>query len=348
MRKNGALVKEKPLLKEDITERLRHQLLDLRRDRFIRISPERVLAEELKVSRLSLRAALKVLSEQGLLVQKQGSGTYITPIADISSIQLVTAPDIKTNDPFFATFLVELSTWLSRESVQLSIIDPDRLDGASSHTPLIIVGLLNPRVIAKIKNSFKCIVAVQCYPDDEDISQIYFDDYKIGYMAAKKLLEYNHKRIIHISGPAKYPSSSYRRKGFFDAFSDAHAEVGEIPGKMNWSCGYQAGEKIIKDFGVEDRPTGIFAANDWMAMGLIQKLTEAGIGIPRDVSIIGCDDIPVAGEIVPALSTFQFDFKCLIGELISVLNEKYVNNKNVNKKILLQAPFIKRESARKI
>ena len=101
-------MKIKPLLKENITVILRNQLLALREDRLIRISPERVLAQELNVSRLSLRAALKVLIDEGLLIQKQGSGTYITPIADINSIQLIVAPDIKTNDPFFTAFLAEL------------------------------------------------------------------------------------------------------------------------------------------------------------------------------------------------------------------------------------------------
>ncbi|NOY07752.1 MAG: substrate-binding domain-containing protein [Spirochaetes bacterium] len=341
-------MKAKPLLKENITVILRKQLLTLREDKLIRISPERVLAQELNVSRLSLRAALKVLIDEGLLIQKQGSGTYITPIADINSIQLIIAPDIKTNDPFFTAFLAELSSWLSRESVQLSIFDHDRITGASSHIPLIIVGLLNARTITKIKSTFKHIVAVQCYPDDEDISQIYFDDYKIGYLAAKKFLEYNHKRILQVSGPAKYPSSYYRRKGFLDALAGTGANVSEIPGKMNWSCGYKAGESIIKDFNGRERPTAIFTANDWMAIGLIQKLTEARIKIPQEISIIGCDDIPLAKEVVPGLTTFRFDFKCLIGELISVLNEKYINKNNISKKILLPAPYIKRESLIKI
>jgi len=341
-------VKAKPLLKDNLTEILRKQLLAIREDKLIRISPERVLAEELGVSRLSLRAALKVLIDEGLLIQKQGSGTYITPISDINSIQLIIAPDIKTNDPFFKAFLAELTTWLSRESIQLSIYDFDRINGASPHIPLIIVGLLNTRILTKIKNTFKYIIAVQCYPEDEDISQIYFDDYKIGYMAAKKFLEYNHKRILHISGPAKYPSSNYRRKGFFDALEGSGVIVKEIPGKMNWSCGYNAGKTIIKDFSSNERPTAIFAANDWMAIGLIQSLSEEGIKIPQEISVVGCDDIPLAREIVPGLTTFRFDFKCLIGELISVLNEKYVNKQNISKKVLLPAPFIKRESLIKI
>ncbi len=189
---------------------------------------------------------------------------------------------------------------------------------------------------------------MQCCPNTEDISQIYFDDYKIGYMAATKLLEYNHKRILHLSGPVKYPSAFYRRKGFFDALSDTDVYITEIPGKMNWSCGYKAGSSVIKDFSVKENPTGIFTANDWMAIGLIQKLTEAGIRIPQDISIIGCDDIPLAKEVTPALTTFKFDFKCLIGELISVLNEEHISERQVYKKILLSAPFIKRESLRRI
>jgi len=341
-------VKITPLLKENITEILRKQLLSLRKDKLVRISPERILAEELGVSRLLLRTSLKILIEESLLIQKQGSGTYITPIAEISTIQLINAPDIRTDDPFFTAFLAELSCWISREAIQLSIIEFHRIKETFGDVPLIIVGLLSTDTIAKIRSVYKQIVAVQCYPDTEDISQIYFDDYKIGYMAAKKLLDYNHKRILHLSGPAKYPSAFYRKKGFFDALSDADVYITEIPGKMNWSSGYQAGYSVIKDFSVGENPTGIFTANDWMAIGLMQKLTEAGIKIPQDISIIGCDDIPLAKEVVPALTTFKMDFKYLIGELISLLNEEHIKGRDVYKKVLLSAPFIKRESLRKI
>lgn len=337
-----------PAIKENITKILREQLLSLRKDKLVRISPERILAEELGISRLLLRMALKVLIEESLIIQKQGSGTYITPIAGINTVQLLIAPDIKTDDPFFTAFLAELSGWISHKSVKLSFIESKGIKESFENLPLIIVGLLSTGTIAKIKSVYKHIIAVQCCPDTEDIYQIYFDDYKIGYLAAKKFLEYNHKRILLLSGPAKYPSAFYRRKGFFDALSGTDVYITEIPGKMNWSCGYQAGYSVIKDFAVKENPTGIFAANDWMAIGLMQKLTEAGIRIPQDISIIGCDDIPIAKEVAPALTTFKIDFKCLISELISVLNEERINDQDMYKKVLLSAPFVKRESLRKI
>jgi DNA-binding LacI/PurR family transcriptional regulator len=100
---------------------------------------------------------------------------------------------------------------------------------------------------------------------------------------------------------------------------------------MNWSGGYLAGDVIMDFFQEDSPPTAVFAANDWMAIGLIQKLKERGISIPKNLSVIGCDDIPLASEFSPTLTTFILDMKLLILELLSVHSSRCKKKQNQQK-----------------
>jgi DNA-binding LacI/PurR family transcriptional regulator len=155
------------------------------------------------------------------------------------------------------------------------------------------------------------------------------------------LHEYQHRHIILLAGPDKYASAFNRKKGFIDALQDLDMKLTIHTEKMNWSGGYKAGDTIGDYLKLDQPPTAVFAANDWMAVGLIQKLKETGFRIPRDLSVIGCDDIPLAGEYSPTLSTFNLEAKALVTELLAILN---IQGTQSDKKILIPAAFIQRES----
>lgn len=333
-----------PLLKEKITEKLREQILKMRSDDMIKIPSERVLAETLGVSRPSIRAAIKNLMNEGLLIQEQGVGTYVTPKVKIHSLDIACSPDLKKNDPFYNSFLVEITNFAAKHSLKLFVLDVDQIKSTYRDVPLLIVGRLEDEVLDKLTAVYKTIIAFQNYPHNNDFTQIYFDHYKIGYMAAKTLLEFKHKNVIHLAGPEKYASALNRKIGFIDGAKKFKMNYSILTDKMNWSGGYDAGDSILDEYSAENRPTAIFVANDWMAAGLMQKLKEKGYKIPEDISIIGCDNIPLASELSPSLTTFSQDMKLLIGELFVVLNQIDTNEYNANKKITIPPNFIHRAS----
>ena len=94
--------------------------------------------------------------------------------------------------------------------------------------------------------------------------------------------------------------------------------------------------------------SGIFAANDWMAIGLMTRLTALGVRIPEDVSVVGCDDIPLCLEFTPSLSTFKEDFRLIIATVYQSINEMFFSDEYAPKQIVLPATFIKRDSLREI
>ncbi len=337
---------EHDLLTTRLTKILRKQVLSLRSREMIRLTPERELAEELKVSRQSLRRAIKNLIYEGSLVQKHGSGTYIVPELSINSIHLIKAPDIKRDDPFYMVFLSEISNRVAIESIPLLIVNENSIPKFPGSTPLIILGYLRKETYELVRDSYKNIIAVQSHPAYKDITQVDVNYYRIGYEAVVELVKHNHENVLHLAGPEEYPAAVARRRGFEDALKDTGINGQVVVGKMNWKYGYMIASEIWNEYVRKKGISGVFVANDWMAIGLINKLTEMGVRIPEDISIIGCDDIQMSGEIIPGLSTFKEDFQLLISTVYANINEMHFSKDYSNKQLLLPAKFIKRASLR--
>lgn len=343
-------MEKKPLIKEKVAAQLKFYINSMRTNTQVKISSERDLSEHFNVSRITLRAAIKELVNEGLLVQVRGKGTYITPRSEIRQLHMICSPKIKNTDPFYLKFLSELTSAASKQSVNIFIVDYEHIEKVPAQTPLIILGLIeDSHLLHELISTYKAIIAIQDYNNYNDVlSQIYFNDYKIGWQAAHLLAGFHHRKTLLLAGPDKYPSSSYRKKGFTDAMEELEISTLVHTEKMNWAGGYNCGDYILNEIPVKDRPTAVFATNDWMAIGLMQKLKENGIKIPEDISVVGCDDIPLAGEFVPSLTTFNLDMKYLVMELFALINKLWESREDITKRIVLPATLVMRDSLIKL
>ena len=80
----------------------------------------------------------------------------------------------------------------------------------------------------------------------------------------------------------------------------------------------------------------------------MQGLRENGCQVPADVSVIGCDDIPLAAQISPRLTTFSLDAKHLVEELLSAIHRNLSNQTDSREQIVLSAAYVSRESVANI
>lgn len=125
-----------------------------------------------------------------------------------------------------------------------------------------------------------------------------------AYDATKYLIEMGHAKIAHISGEVGSLSTIYRVEGYKKALKDSGIDFKNslmVKGNFTEESGYKAVKKLFS----KDNPTAVFVANDTMAIGVLQGLKEMGIRVPEDVSVIGFDDIEVAGYMNPALTTMK-------------------------------------------
>lgn len=135
------------------------------------------------------------------------------------------------------------------------------------------------------------IVAIDPHILTPEYPTIYSDHYRGAAKAVRYLIGLNHHRIAYISGrPGLQNSERFR------AYRDELKKAGitfdselEITGDYSTNCGAASAKKL---FGLPRPPTAIFAANDQMALGVLQAAAAAGINIPKDISLVGYDNIP--------------------------------------------------------
>jgi DNA-binding LacI/PurR family transcriptional regulator len=140
-----------------------------------------------------------------------------------------------------------------------------------------------------------------------------------GLLAARHLLDLGHRRIAIISGPEDVLCSRARIAGF----RSAHDEAGVLVdpdlvryGNFYVDAGYEYGLELL---GRPDRPTAIFAGSDMQAMGVLRAARKLGLDVPRDVSVIGYDNLPVAAWIGPALTTVNQPLRDMAGTATRML-----------------------------
>ncbi|MDN4483244.1 LacI family DNA-binding transcriptional regulator [Demequina lignilytica] len=122
-------------------------------------------------------------------------------------------------------------------------------------------------------------------------------------LALDHLYELGHRRFQHITGITGLTEAQLRRDTF-TAFLDEHAleHLPILEGDWSADAGYRAG------LAVEEGVTALFCANDPMAVGAIHALEERGLEVPRDISVVGFDDVPEAAYSHPGLTTVHQDF----------------------------------------
>jgi LacI family transcriptional regulator len=123
--------------------------------------------------------------------------------------------------------------------------------------------------------------------------------------AVRHLLASGHRRIAHVCGPPSLSTSQDRIDGYLGALASYGMEPDPalfVTGDFSREGGFAATERLL-DAGV--RFTAIFAANDLAAVGVMACLHERGLRVPENVSVVGFDDVPVARDVTPALTTVR-------------------------------------------
>jgi len=121
--------------------------------------------------------------------------------------------------------------------------------------------------------------------------------------ATRHLIALGHRRIAHITGPPMSENAGRRLQGYRHALESAGLEAPPeliIQGDYTQASGRQAVDRLLK---LSNPPTALFAANDPMAIGAIERLKELGLHVPEDMAVVGFDDGPLASIVSPPLTT---------------------------------------------
>jgi len=168
---------------------------------------------------------------------------------------------------------------------------------------VICAGMINREFVGQIVTMGIPVVLVEGYFEVASLPSILADNYRGGYLAAKHMLEHGHRTIALMSGHADFESTGERRRGFLDGLREAGVE---FPAALDENGGFDlrgGAASMQRLLALPVRPTAVFCMNDQMAIGAMKAVKAAGLRVPEDVSLVGFDDIFMAGHVEPALTT---------------------------------------------
>lgn len=184
--------------------------------------------------------------------------------------------------------------------------------------------------------------------ESEKASMVCSDNSRGGFESVAYLHSLGHRKIAHICGGDDTFAGPERREGYTAALKQF-----ELPLKSEWIVqghyftyddGYRSMQTLLN---LMDRPTAIFVASDYMALGAIQAIEDYGLHVPTDFSIIGFDDVELARYVTPRLTTVKQNTDVMGSKAADILIDAIDNNRTISKH-MIPIELIVRDSCQRI
>lgn len=187
------------------------------------------------------------------------------------------------------------------------------------------------------------IVAIDRY-FSEKIPYVASDNYNGGVLATKLLIQNGCRKIAHISGPLILNTPANNRyKAFMDVVKEHNIENVVVETKLNVFDTDEYKKLIIKLFTDHPDIDGVFASSDLIAATIINAAREIGKEVPKDLKIVGYDDISIAKTIVPPLTTIRQPIEEMAKKTIEIILDQ-IDGEEVSIENVLPITLVERES----
>lgn len=239
---------------------------------------------------------------------------------------LVTVPDI--TNPFYSRVLQSIEETAQREGYGVLL-------GDTQHDPkreewytlmlrrreaegLIVLGHgLPDAAVAVSKESDAAPIVSGCeFNPRAGIPSVHIDNQAAARAAMSHLYDLGHRRIGIITGPMVSGLSRDRLQGARSVRDAGDRDVVVVHGDFTLASGEEAAERLLAR---RDRPTAIFCFNDQMAIGVLGVARRRGLMVPKDLSVVGFDDISFARYTAPPLTTVAQPVKEMGQETVRLL-----------------------------
>lgn len=322
----------------------------------------RQLAGHLVINLHTVRSAYRKLEIAGLVETRQGMQTVILPL-DVGQIA-GTGSSLRTNtigvilpsleNPFYHAFLQGIEERASQERAMLFVCSAhESVDVAGRYFAQLAAKKADGVILASLggalparsdrESSILPIISVDC-PGCEGYS-VLLDLEGAGYQAVRHLLEHGHRRIGLITFKQDAPNVKQINSGCEKALQESGIRlnpklVAAVDGFLI-EDGAQAASRLLS---LEQPPTAIFAISDMLAIGAISTAKKKGLKIPRDIAVVGFNDIPLGRLIEPPLTTISAPIREVGWEAMDMLQSLIDGEKPRERQKLLPVSLVVRGS----
>lgn len=265
-------------------------------------------------------------------------------------------PDLR--NPFFTEILAELEDLLAETDYELLIANSQtssklvksvrrmlmrQVDGAIFMASEFDTQAIDPLFLHKVP-----LVTVDRRTVGAGCSDVSID-FESGYLnAVYHLRELGHRRLGYIGGTLGLLTSTTRLEAFVKAVKQAgmelHPQLIRI-GDYRLKGGEQAIQSLMKE---PSPPTAVLTANDLTAFGAIRGLHALGCSVPKDVSIVGLDDVLLASVLQPPLTTIRIPRRRMAEGCLKALNHTKENVEALGTRYTVPTELVVRESTARI
>lgn len=315
---------------------------------------ERTLAKELGVSYITARKAVDNLVNEGLLYKIPTKGTFVgeqkTNQNKSRTIGYFLDSSIESgiSSPYYSLIFNSLERHAAKNGYSLvyfSEIDEQqptknlaKLDG--------VIASCFPRVedsIQLIKQHVP-VVVIDNSTLDKSISSVIIDNFNAVMDSINYACSLGHKRIGFMTGLEDSEVGSSRLAGYQSGLKKNKIELDEeliFHGNYSFNSGIEGARYFHH---LETPPSIIICANDSMALGAMQLFNQEGLKVPDDISIIGFDDIDVASQITPALTTVAAPVQEIARHAFDILHSLIMHEQAGFQHMVLPARLVIRQS----
>ena len=270
---------------------------------------ERVLAKELGYSYMTIRKAIENLVGEGVLYKVPTKGTFV---ADGKSRRqktrnvgyfLDSSIESGISSPYYSLIFNALEKEAARHDYtllyfsEISDTKLKKLDGVIASCFYRV-----ETVIQQIKEQVP-VVVIDNSAADKSLPSVIIDNFSALVETIDYLCGIGHKRIGFMTGLEDSDIGKNRFEGYRSGLARHDLEIDDslvFKGNYSFASGIKGADYFAS---LEKLPSAIVCANDSMALGVMYRLQQEGYRIPEDVSVVGFDDIDVASQITPSLTT---------------------------------------------
>ena len=345
------------------------------------IPSEDNLCRNYGVSRGTVRQAISVLENEGLLVRRHGYGTYVTGDMERSQKVKVRTKTIGLIVPYLRdSYTVGILSGVSdvAHKAGYSVVftnSGNLLDRQRKEIAKLLANGVEGMVIFPVDRSvgdrtFRQLkaehyfVLVDRYLKDLETDYVVSDNLRGGYEATRYLIELGHKRIGFIVSPLDGSSATeHRYNGYRQALQESNIPLDESLVKIITTKASTSPKKIFRQaytvihydlekiesfLARKDRPTAIFTVNDLIALDTLKVAKKLRLRVPEDLSLVGFDNIDIVSHLeVPLTTVHQAKYE-MGAEAAKILIEKIEKKDNTLKKVVLPTQLVIRKSCAKL
>jgi LacI family transcriptional regulator len=307
-----------------------------------------------------LRDSPKVTEETKALVQKTVSELGYTPNAMAraltsgrSNLIGLFVPDIA--NPFYASVAQGLEERAAEVDIHCVIasshLNPQRerkfisalQDGTLAALAITTTGS-DPDVLEALRKTKLPLVFIDRKPEGFAAPLVRTNNEVVTQEAVTHLIDLGHRRIAMLAGPMDFETASQRLSGFNAAMSAAAIPVDPLlisRGHLEESGGYSAMKEILA---LHDRPTAVFCFNNLITVGALAALREAGVTVPRDMSLLSFDDMSLFPYVDPPISAIAQPAQAMGRAAAEILLAQLRGESPPSRDVVLPARIISRAS----